>query len=125
MSDELATRRSSSAAFCVESVARFDTVRKPPAARANPCAFPPVPQGKGYAMVNHNRSVVIRSGPPLVVRQGLPRSHAHRIIGVLTRGGRASQCPLWARRTCHGLFICLPDRSYVFRRPPPVAEFYP
>jgi predicted DCC family thiol-disulfide oxidoreductase YuxK len=50
MSDEQAS--SPCSAFCVESVATLDTVRKTPAARINLRAFPAVPQGKRDEMVN-------------------------------------------------------------------------
>jgi hypothetical protein len=47
MSDEQASSPSSA-----ESVAALHTVRKPPAARINLCAFPAVPQDKRYEIVN-------------------------------------------------------------------------
>jgi hypothetical protein len=50
LSDEQAS--SPSSAFCTESVATLDTVRKTPAARINLRAFPAVPQGKRDEMVN-------------------------------------------------------------------------
>src|SRR5262245_41321554 len=60
MSDELGG--SSPAAFCAESVATFDTVRKTPAARFNLCAFPVRPQGKRHAMVNRTDGNWVRLG---------------------------------------------------------------
>jgi hypothetical protein len=50
LSDEQAS--SPSSAFCTESVATLDTVRKTPAARINLRAFPAAPQGKRDEMVN-------------------------------------------------------------------------
>src|SRR5215475_2677600 len=52
MSDERATKQSPSAAFCSESVATIDTVKRPYCPR-NPCAFFAALQGKRCAMVNH------------------------------------------------------------------------
>src|SRR5262249_54244725 len=64
MSDEQAS--SPSSAFCAESVATLDTVRKPPAARINLCAFPAVPQGKRHEMVN--QTVLCQLGPGRILR---------------------------------------------------------
>src|SRR5262245_64718402 len=51
MSDERPTKESPSAAFCSESVATIDTVKRPYCPR-NPCAFFTALQGKRCAMVN-------------------------------------------------------------------------
>src|SRR5215470_14378583 len=52
MSDERPTKESPPAAFCSESVATIDTVKRPYCPR-NPCAFFAALQGKRCAMVNH------------------------------------------------------------------------
>src|SRR5262245_2724107 len=51
MSDERPTKESPPAAFCSESVATIDTVKRPYCPR-NPCAFFAALQGKRCAMVN-------------------------------------------------------------------------
>src|SRR5215471_5587628 len=52
MSDERATKDGPPAAFCSESVATIDTVKRPYCPR-NPCAFFAALQGKRCALVNH------------------------------------------------------------------------
>src|SRR5215475_77376 len=76
MSDERPTKESPPAAFCSESVATIDTVKRPYCPR-NPCAFFAALQGKRCPMVNNTGS----GGNGLWHRQSIARKFPRDICG--------------------------------------------
>src|SRR5215813_11506271 len=126
MSDERPTKESPPAAFCSESVATIDTVKRP-YCPGNPCAFFAALQGKRCAMVNDTGG-----GNGMWRQQSIafPRdSQARTFAELITHRTGDSRVPhsarFWAGRGVARLFPLSCKKASKASECPPIGPLCP